>query len=153
MAKCMTLQGSPPATIIHSTRHVVLSFGRVQELKNRFRLDEYIVRENDLVIPAVLHQGFQDAISKSRKEADAIHLRPAVRLRDCFVIHQYTPLYLHGVQSIVELSEQCWRLVIASALENGDEDVICAEVMDSFDDAVGPIRYDVLVIVKHGCDK
>ena len=153
IAEGKPVESAPKVTIIHSTRHVVLSFGRVQELKDRFWFDEDIVREDHLVIAALLYQGFQDTISKRRKEKDAIIALHAVRLRDRLVLRQYTPLYMHRVQSVVELLEQCWRLVITAALENGDKDVVCAEVMDGFDDAIRPIRYDFFIVVKHGANE
>jgi hypothetical protein len=139
--------------IIHSTRHVILSFGGVEEFDDRLRFDVNIIREDDLVISALLHQGFEDTISKSRKKIDAIIAAHVVRLCDRFVLRQYTPRYTHEVQSFIQLLKERWRSVIAPALEDGDEDIVCSEVMNGFDDAVGPIGYNLFIIVKHSADK
>ena len=140
-------------TIIHSTRHVILSFRGVEEFNDCFRLDVNIIREDDLVISAILHQGFEDAISKSRKKIDALIVAHVVRPRDRFILRQYTPRYTHEVQSFIELLEECWRSVIASALDDGDKNIVCSEVLNGLDDAVGPIGYNLFIIVKHSTDK
>jgi len=140
-------------SVIHPTRHVILSLSRVEEFDDCFRFDKNIIGKNDLVISAVLHQGFKDTISESRKEFGAIIAVQVIRLRNSLIVSQYTPLYTHGIQSFIELLEECRRLVIASALEDGDEDIVRSEVINSFDDAVGPIGYNLFIVVEHNADK
>ena len=111
------------------------------------------LEKKNLVITPVLHQRFEDVILKGSKEIGSI-VR-VIWLCDRFFSGQLEcmPLYLHDVQFLVELLEQLWRLVGTFALEDGNKDVVCSKVMNGFEDAVGPVGYDLFVIEKHSGDK